>query len=358
MRLAFYAPLKAPDHPNPSGDRAMARALIAAFEYGGATVTMASTLRSRDGAGDAALQRDLLAQAQAEIARLTVLGQTEGWRAWVTYHNYYKAPDLIGPSVARALGIPYLLIEATRARKRLSGPWAAFAQAAEAASDAADVIFYFTHRDAETLDLDRAGRQQLIHLPPFLLRDSVGTAVAPVGPMLAVGMMREGDKLASYQIIADTLAQLPNDGWSLRLAGDGRARAKVERLMAPFGPAVQFLGQLDAVALEDVYRTSSLLFWPGVNEAFGLAYLEAQAAGLPVVAQDRPGVRDVLAPDDYPKPEDGTAPLAARLQGLLSDPALRQHLGTQAQAHVAAHHLLPAAADTLFAALATCGVHR
>ena len=357
MHLGFYAPLKAPDHPNPSGDRAMARALIAALEYGGATVTLASSLRSRDGTGDATLQRDLLAQAQAEITRLCGLGRAEGWQAWITYHNYYKAPDLIGPSVARQLGIPYLLIEASRARKRLTGPWARFAQAAETASDAADVIFYFTHRDAETLERDRAGTQQVIHLPPFLMRDSVDAAATPDGPMLAVGMLRNGDKLASYQIIADTLAQLPDTGWSLRIAGDGAARDKVTALMAPFGQAVQFLGQLDADALTDVYRTSSLLFWPGVNEAFGLAYLEGQATGLPVVAQDRPGVRDVLAPGDYPDPDKGTPALAARLQQLLSDPALRHRMGSAAQAHVAAHHLLPAASATLFSGLAKCGVY-
>jgi glycosyltransferase involved in cell wall biosynthesis len=358
MRLAFYAPLKAPDHPTPSGDRAMARALIAALEYGGATVTLASPLRSRDGSGDAGLQTQLLDQAQGEITRLCGVGQTEGWQAWITYHNYYKAPDLIGPSVARHLGIPYLLIEASRARKRLTGPWARFAQAAEIASDAANVIFYFTHHDAETLERDRAGTQQLIHLPPFLMRDRVDTAAVPDGPMLAVGMLREGDKLASYQIIAETLAQLPDIDWSLRIAGDGAARARVEALMAPFGPAVQFLGQLDADALADVYRTSSLLFWPGVNEAFGLAYLEGQAAGLPVVAQDRPGVRDVLAPGDYPDPEEGVLPLATRLQQLLNDPALRHRLGHAAQAHVAAHHLLPAASATLISGLAKCGVFR
>ncbi|WP_093917092.1 glycosyltransferase family 4 protein [Sulfitobacter marinus] len=336
----------------------MARALIAALEYGGATVTLASTLRSRDGTGDSALQTRLLDQAQGEIARFSQLGRAEGWQAWVTYHNYYKAPDLIGPSVARHLGIPYLLIEASRARKRLIGPWARFAKATETASDAADVIFYFTHRDAETLERDRAGAQQLIHLPPFLMRSSVDAAAAPDGHMLAVGMLREGDKLASYKIIADTLAQLPDTGWSLRIAGDGAARARVEALMAPFGPAVQFLGQLDADALADVYRTSSLLFWPGVNEAFGLAYLEGQAAGLPVVAQDRPGVRDVLAPGDYPDPAGGIPPLAARLQKLLSDSELRHRLGRKAQDHVAAHHLLPAASATLFSGLAKCGVYR
>ncbi len=356
MHLAFYAPLKAPDHPTPSGDRAMARALIAALEYGGGTVSLASTLRTRDGKGEPARQQDLMDQAQAEIRRLVPMGRAACWRAWITYHNYYKAPDLIGPAVAQALGIPYLLIESTRARKRLTGPWAAFAKAAEAASDAADVIFYLTHRDAETLDRDRTERQQLIHLPPFLLRQSLAEPSATTGPMLAVGMLRDGDKLASYRIIADTLAHLPTGTWSLRIAGDGAARAQVEGLMAPFGSAVEFLGQLDAAAMEQAYRNASLLFWPGINEAFGLAYLEAQAAGLPVVAQDRPGVRDVLAPGQYPRPSDGISPLAKRVQTLLSDDALRSRLGKAAQAHVAQHHLLPVASETVLSGLAACGV--
>jgi len=76
------------------------------------------------------------------------------------------------------------------------------------------------------------------------------------------------------------------------------------------------------------------------------------------VAQDRPGVRDVLAPGDYPDPVEGVLPLATRLQKLLSDPALRHRLGRKAQAHVATHHLLPAASATLFSGLAKCGVYR
>jgi hypothetical protein len=36
MRIAFYAPLKAPDHPVPSGDRTIARLLLAALKQGGA----------------------------------------------------------------------------------------------------------------------------------------------------------------------------------------------------------------------------------------------------------------------------------------------------------------------------------
>ena len=355
MRLAFYAPLKPPTHTTPSGDRAMARGLMAALSRIGGDVTLASTLRSRDGVGDTATQSRLMAQAEAEIARLVPQGRRLGWQAWISYHNYYKAPDLIGPAVAQALGIPYLQVESTRARKRLSGPWADFAKAAEDAADAAAVIFYVTTRDAQTLQRDAPEGQHLIHLRPFLVRDDLPAPSTLDGPMLSVGMMRTGDKLASYRIIAETLALLRGD-WTLEIAGDGPARAEVSALMAPFFDKIRFLGALEPDVLAQAYGRACLLFWPGVNEAFGLAYLEAQAAGVPVVAQDRPGVRDVLAPGHYPASEDGPAALAACLTDLRADPAKRVSAGAAARAHVAAHHLLPAAAKTLQRGLATVGV--
>ena len=53
-RAAFYAPMKPPDHPVPSGDREMARALIAALGRAGVRAEPVSSLRLRDGAGAAA----------------------------------------------------------------------------------------------------------------------------------------------------------------------------------------------------------------------------------------------------------------------------------------------------------------
>ncbi|WP_254693134.1 glycosyltransferase family 4 protein [Sulfitobacter sp. SK011] len=358
MRLAFYAPLKPPVHDTPSGDRAMGRALIHALEHIGAEVTLASTLRTRDGTGDAQVQHGLMQKASLEITRLIAQGRAAGWHAWVSYHNYYKAPDLIGPAVARGLNIPYLQVETSRARKRLQGPWATFAKAAEAAANAADVIFYLTERDAETLRRDAPEGQRLIHLHPFLDRDDLPPRSTLQGPILVAAMMRPGDKLASYQIIAETLALIPKDRWRLQIAGDGAMRAQVEALMAPFGQAITFLGALDADAMQHAFQSASLLFWPGVNEAFGLTYLEAQAAGVPVVAQDRPGVREVLAPGDYPPPDAGAPALAKRLMAFIDAPEESKAAGQRARNHVAAHHLLNAAAETLRQGLALTGVAR
>ena len=325
----------------------MARGILAALEKAGHESVVASDLRLFEPRGDRAAQDALRGKAEAEINRIKADPQANTWRAWVTYHNYYKAPDLIGPVVAAYLKIPYILVEATRAKKRLHGRWSDFAVSAEAATDAARLIFYLTERDAQALRRDAPKGQALIHLRPFLVRDALPPASDLGGPMLSVGMFRPGDKLASYQLIADTLALLPDSPWHLEIAGDGAARREVEEMMAPFGKNVRFLGELDQEGLTRQYERASLLFWPGVNEAFGMTYLEAQAAGVPVVAQDRPGVRDVILPDKHPRPFEGPEALAKRLLHLLLQPETSAEEAADGRARMQRHHLLHAAAKTL-----------
>ena len=137
MRIAFYAPLKPPTHPVPSGDRRMARLLMAALSQAGHRVELAHRLRSRDGTGDPARQAEIAAMgrraAEDLIRRYRARPAAERPEAWFTYHLYYKAPDWLGPSVADALGIPYLVAEASHAAKRATGPWAMGHEAAAAA---------------------------------------------------------------------------------------------------------------------------------------------------------------------------------------------------------------------------------
>jgi glycosyltransferase involved in cell wall biosynthesis len=356
MTLAFYAPMKPPSHPVPSGDRNMARALCAALEYAGAKVTLASTLQTRDGRGDVDVQRALFDAASTEAARLIPIGKAAKWRAWISYHNYYKAPDLVGPVVAKALHIPYLQVESTRAKKRLSGPWAGFARAAEAAADAADLIFYFTEQDAVALRDAVQSHQSIVRLRPFIATEPRPYSYTSTGSVLSVGMMRAGDKLASYELIAATCAQLQTQYWHLQIAGDGPARAAVEAIMAPFGDKVTFLGALTAQDMATAYQTAAIFMWPGVNEAFGMAYIEAQAAGLPIIAQDRPGVRDVLPQGVYPDPSLGSEGLSRMLDRCLSDTDFRLRASRSAYLNATGNHMLPAAAMTLKQSLKTVGV--
>src|SRR5690348_10210627 len=120
MRIAFYAPLKPPDHPTPSGDRAVARLFVEALTLAGHQPFLASHLRSYDGAGDPDRQARLQAVGGGIARRLL-----RRWRGrpdtapelWFTYHLYYKAPDWLGPAVTSGLGIPYVIAEASHAMK-------------------------------------------------------------------------------------------------------------------------------------------------------------------------------------------------------------------------------------------------
>ncbi|MEP2533073.1 glycosyltransferase family 4 protein [Shimia sp.] len=349
-RIAFYAPLKSPNHPVPSGEREMARNLMAALQSDGHQIDLVSEFRSLEKAGSQTQQNALVTSARAETAALVARG---GWDAWVTYHSYYKAPDLIGPDVCDALDIPYAVIEATRASKRLSGPWADFERRAAGVCDRADVLFYLTERDAVALREHLRPHQNLVHLPPFLNRQAEAkapqTQSEPI--ILLVGMMRPGDKLASYKRAAEILMRLGDGDWRVEIAGDGPARSDVETLMSPLGKRVTFLGQLDAAGVQAAYARARAFLWPGVNEAFGMVYLEAQSAGVPVVAEDRYGVRDVVHPEGVFPPDDDTA-LAQELQRLLNDPNHHKHRAHEAHAMIAKTHLIGAARDILWGALA------
>lgn len=355
MSIAFYAPLKSPNHPRPSGDRTMARALMAALEDGGFAVTLASELRTRDGSGDRRIQQNLIAQAQGHLPHIIRQGMAEKWKAWITYHNYYKAPDLIGPKVCAALRIPYFIIEASRAKTRLTGNWSDFAARAERACDAAHAIFYVTQRDAEALAAHAPAAQRLIHLRPFLNRNTMPTPKPRKGPMLSVGMMRPGDKFASYTLIDETLDMLGDLDWHLDIVGDGDMRYAVRGLMKRHAGRVQFLGALSPDSLDHVYARAKLLLWPGVNEAFGMTYLEAQAHGVPVVAQDRDGVRDVVATPGT-QVAKGPGAMAERIRALYEDAGLLSSQSQRAAQFVQAGHLRNAATQTLMQGLAHAGV--
>src|SRR5579863_5395260 len=135
MRIAFYAPLKPPDHPTPSGDRRIAQLFLAALRAAGHEPFLASRLRSYDGAGDGPRQARLADIGERQAARLLARWRFSPGAApdlWFTYHLYYKAPDWLGPRVSAALGIPYVIAEASSAPKRAAGAWAIGHRAVEA----------------------------------------------------------------------------------------------------------------------------------------------------------------------------------------------------------------------------------
>jgi len=145
-------------------------------------------------------------------------------------------------------------------------------------------------------------------------------------------MMRHGDKLESYRLLAAALAQLLDLPWSLDIVGDGPARAEVEAALAPLGRRIVDRGALDAAGVAAVLAQADLFVWPAINEAFGMALLEAQASGLPVVAGASGGVGDIVVPGTtglLAPPGDADA-LAAALLRVLSNRDLAERLGQAA----------------------------
>ena len=371
MRVAFYAPLKPPDHPVPSGDRRMARLLIQALGLAGHEVEIAARLRSWSARPDPARQARLegIGQALAErlLRRYRARPAAARPRAWLTYHLYYKAPDYIGPRVAAGLGIPYLLAEASLAGKRANGPWARGHRATVAALERAAAVISLNPVDAECLpDPDRVRPiKPFLDAAPFRAAAAqrrearAATAAAhgldPARPwLLAVAMMRPGDKLASYRLLGDALARLDGLDWQLIVAGDGPARAEVETAFDPLAPdRVRFLGEMAPHDLPALAAACDLMVWPALNEAYGMALLEAQAAGLPVVAGHGGGVAAVVRDGETGRltaPGDARA-FAEAVRGLLEAPGTRRAMAEAAVAAVAAEHDLSAAAGRLDAVL-------
>jgi len=377
--IAFYAPLKAPSHPIPSGDRRMGRLLIQAFEAGGARVEVASDFRAYDGKGDPARQMELrnegTALADGLIKHYRAQGAADRPTVWFTYHLYHKAPDWLGPKVAQALDIPYLIAEPSYAPKRAGGCWDLGHNAAAEAIAAADWVFCLTQLDMACVRPLITTGHHLEFLPPFLDSQAFSEAAAnrdeiarrfgagpdkPLDPekpwLLAVAMMRPGDKLDSFERLGAGLDHLQRRGlkdWQLIVVGDGPARRDVEAVLAPIADNVIMTGELPPKELPAIYASCDLYIWPGVGEAYGMAYLEAQAAGLPVIAGNERGVPDVVMADKTgllttPGADDEFSNAVARL---LEDGPRRHKLSNNARAFVAKQRTVAAAAQMLSSAM-------
>ncbi len=362
MHVAMLTPLKDPDHPDPSGDREMARLFRAALRESGCTIDVPSRRRMLDRVGDSAAMRELAAGAAADAdayVEAVRSGRTQRPDAVFTYHVYYKAPDVAGPRIARALRIPYVVAEGSRAPRRADGPWSEGHRLAEAALDAADSVLVLNERDRASLAAAAPAGQGLVAFPPFV--DAAGwpdlprAQTAPVAPLrlLAVAMMRPGDKLSSYGELARAFAAAPADV-TLDIVGDGPARPEVEAMFASFGARVRFLGLVsERRLLAALYAAADLLVWPAVNEAFGMVFLEAALQGCPALAGAAGGVPGVVRDGETGilVPHRDAAAFAAALSRLCADPSPLGAMGAAARRFAREERSLADAARRLRAVL-------
>jgi glycosyltransferase involved in cell wall biosynthesis len=136
---------------------------------------------------------------------------------------------------------------------------------------------------------------------------------------------------------ADVLRALPSLPTAVfDVVGDGPERPALERLAAELGVAgrVRFRGALPPAQARAALPGATALVLPSEDEAFGVAYVEAMAAGVPAVGlQGEDGPEDIAAAGEglLRVPPRDPAALAAALRPLLKDPARRAALGEAAR---------------------------
>lgn len=82
---------------------------------------------------------------------------------------------------------------------------------------------------------------------------------------------------------------------TLHIVGDGEERTMIEETIAKENIENVILhGRISDEELRNLYKTSDIFILPSNYESFGIVNLEAMASGLPIVASDIPGVKNVL----------------------------------------------------------------
>jgi teichuronic acid biosynthesis glycosyltransferase TuaC len=151
-----------------------------------------------------------------------------------------------------------------------------------------------------------------------------------------VARKRHADVLRAMARLADRRPDL-----RYLVIGDGPEREPLRRLAAELelGDRVELAGQLPHPEALRRARTASAFVMPSIDEAFGVAYVEAMAAGIPAIGTaGEPGPREIAAagPGMTLVPPGDVAALAAAIEQLVGDPHALAAAGAQARATVRA----------------------
>jgi glycosyltransferase involved in cell wall biosynthesis len=115
------------------------------------------------------------------------------------------------------------------------------------------------------------------------------------------------------------------------IAGDGELRAELELLAQPFGEHVVFLGEVSEIP--ELLASFAVFAFPSYYEGFGVAVLEAQAAGVPVVATPVGAIRETVLDGEtgYLVPIGDAAALAERIVHVLDHPDEARRVAEEAR---------------------------
>jgi glycosyltransferase involved in cell wall biosynthesis len=359
-KIAFYAPLKPPDHPIPSGDRQMARMLLSALNVAGYDAFLASRYISYSKRHGAEYLTERKNGAIAEAVRLADIWSKTGVSPdlWFCYHPYDKSPDWLGMEICRRLDIPMVTAEPCKTGQGPNGEWLPWRAEAQAGIRMARMNIVMTPSDRDYLDTF-IEPDRIAELKPFIDRQLLEYIPAKDDPwqiangeirLLCVGMMRAGAKLDSYTLLAKALSQLKASNWKLLVIGEGPARKDIEPMFdwAPHDK-IRFAGEKSQAETLGIMQQADILAWPGIREAYGMVYLEAASFGVPSVAVNNMGVPEVVKHGETGLLAEfgDAAAYTACLDRLIGDSVMRGTLGKGAKAFMENERSVAMAASRL-----------
>ena len=261
-------------------------------------------------------------------------------RSFDLVHAHYAAPG--GDAVARATRIPYVVSVHGGDLLSVARDSAAGARAVRRGLAGARLTLANSSAIAHHAQALGATDTRVVHLgtdvPEGPLRHEAGRLVTVAN---LVARKRHADVLRALWLLRD---RHPDVRW--RVVGDGPERPALERLATELGLAdrVDFAGALPHDAAVEAAQTAEIAVLPSVDEAFGVAYIEAMAGGVPAIGcLHEPGPEEIArcgAGIRLVPPADPEA-LAAALARLLGDGEERRRLGAQARATVQEHFTWP-----------------
>ena len=372
MRVAYYPSFRALDHVRSSGLVSIARDVRAAMQAEGHEVILPMNLSMewiylRPKAWPGVLREALRADMTLRRARPD---------CWLTYHSYYRGPDIIGPLLSRRAKIPYFILAAsyaTKYRKRLK-TWAGF-HLNWRALQTADMVFVNKLRDVQNLrrllpteriTYIRPGIRTEIFPLDQAVRERMRTQARIEGKRVVVtaAMMRPGVKEDGIAFVMEACARLLPEIPDLHLLilGDGAGRERLESRARKILPqAHTFAGRIAPQDMHAWYQAGDVFAFPGINESLGMVYLEAQCCGLPVVATSHDGAPEVVADGESGiiVPPFSLPQFTDALSTLLTDQELRLRYSRQARERVLREHDMTANYHAMFAIMeAICARRR
>jgi phosphatidylinositol alpha-1,6-mannosyltransferase len=155
-----------------------------------------------------------------------------------------------------------------------------------------------------------------------------GAPALPDDAFLLVTVGRQVRRKGFVWFIEKVMPKLP-DRVVFWLAGDGPERDNIELAIQRAGVSdrVRRLGRISEEELIELYRRGQVFVMPNIvvpgdMEGFGIVMLEAGACGLPTLAADLEGIRDVIEDgvNGWFAPTEDADAFAARIRALLDDP--------------------------------------